>query len=71
MTVHVLDTKRWSPQQALLCAQERSNLKAVYIVTESTDGTWETTLGGDLQSPQTLMASEMLRRRAFSMMAKW
>ena len=71
MSIHVLDTDKWSAEQAIIAASQHQNTRAVFIVTVSLDGYWDSWTGGTHKTPDLLLAAEVLRRRAFQSMEGW
>ena len=71
MSLHVLDSKKWTVQQALLAANERPDDESIFIVLVTSDGVWDSIIGGKAKTGDLLLAGEVLRRRAFQSMEDW
>jgi len=71
VSVHVLDTPKWTVEQTLLSASN-VGAKTVFVVAVTDNSEWKTIIGGEPASTaQILLASEVMRRRALQNMEDW
>jgi len=69
--VRVMNTPRWSAEQAILAAGNAKGVEQAFICIVNANGQWDTIVGGKHNTGDLLMAAEVLKRRAFRSMNGW
>ena len=65
--ISVLDTPKWTPEQAVLEAMYgKEAMGKVCVVYSDKHGCWSTIIGGDFSVGDLLVAAEIMKRRALA-----